>query len=199
MVGIAVRLGIVGVEPLGEGFVWVGLDGECLSGRQDLEEEGEVPAFLLERGAIREGRRPLGMSPDPQLGVRAVRIDLVYDAALQRVPRHPRIQSPYSPRVILHGRAEGQNRPAVAARIGRQRGHDRRSVRGGNFRPRGGGLGRSGAGVGVGVGIGVGEVRSGAVVVAGAVSVDSLAVVVLGCLGFVCFSSMRGADVRGCH
>ena len=42
MVGVAVGLGVVQVEALGQMLVGMGLDGEGLAARQHLEEEGEL-------------------------------------------------------------------------------------------------------------------------------------------------------------
>ena len=67
------------------------------------------------------------MRPDPKLGVRTVRVDLVYNSGLQSVSGDAAVESPYAPGVILDGRAEWQDRFSVVTRVGGEGGHGGRS------------------------------------------------------------------------
>ena len=101
---------VLGVETLGPDLARVGLDAQRLARAEDLEQERELsPRCVLEGRTVPQRRGSAGMSPDPELGVGSVGIDLVDDPGLEREARHAAVEAAYPPRVVLDDRAEGED------------------------------------------------------------------------------------------
>eukprot|EP00980_Cylindrotheca_fusiformis_P014419 scaffold3840_cov129-Cylindrotheca_fusiformis.AAC.15 len=118
VVGISVRIGISGMQALCQLLVGVGLNGQCLSRTQYLEEKWQVFSNDVSQGFSRlELGMTFGVCPNPEFGIRRVRIHLVQRLTFEGVPGHSGIHPTDAPSIILGNGNESYHRPPGAIGI----------------------------------------------------------------------------------